>query len=83
MENLHSHVIGVLVGSSVINCYDGLTCRSEFAATLLRKEPGFTRFRVMTVTCARYFDIRKARRVLGYEPIVELSEGVRRSCKVI
>jgi sterol-4alpha-carboxylate 3-dehydrogenase (decarboxylating) len=55
-----------------------LTCRSELAAGLLRKEPGFTRFRVMTVSCARYFDIRKARRVLGYDPIVDLNEGVTR-----
>ena len=60
-----------------------LTCRSEIAATLLGKEPGFTRFRVMTVCCTRYFDIRKAKRVLGYEPIVGLSEGVTRACKVI
>jgi nucleoside-diphosphate-sugar epimerase len=36
----------------------------------------------MTVCCTRYFDIRKAKRVLGYEPIVELAEGVTRACKV-
>jgi len=37
----------------------------------------------MTVSCARYFDIRKARRVLGYDPIVDLSDGVTRACKVV
>jgi hypothetical protein len=56
--------------------------RSELAAKVLRKEPGFTRFRVMTVSCTRYFDIRKAKRILGYEPIVGISEGVLRACKV-
>lgn len=49
---------------------------------LRRKEPGFTRFRVMSVCCTRYFDIRKAKAVLKYEPIVNLNEGVTRACKV-
>jgi len=49
---------------------------------VLRKEPGFTRFRVSTVCCVRYFDIRKARRILGYEPVVDICEGIQRACKV-
>jgi len=55
---------------------------SELAAMLVGKEPGFTRFRVMTVCCTRYFDIRKAKSVLGYEPIVDLNEGMARAGKV-
>jgi len=55
---------------------------SELVAMLVGKEPGFTRFRVMTVCCTRYFDIGKAKAVLGYEPIVDLNEGVTRACKV-
>ncbi|KAL0960718.1 hypothetical protein HGRIS_005743 [Hohenbuehelia grisea] len=51
---------------------------SEWFGWLIGKEPAFTRFKV-TFSCAtRWHNIEKARRVLGYEPIVDLEEGVRR-----
>jgi len=70
------------LGSAAALCHVTDNISSEIAAILLRKQAGFTRFRVMTVCCTRYFDIRKAKRVLGYEPIVDLAEGVTRACKV-
>ncbi|ORY30997.1 putative C-3 sterol dehydrogenase [Naematelia encephala] len=42
------------------------------------KEPGFTRFRVSQAINNRYYDIERARRLLGYEPIVGLVEGMER-----
>jgi nucleoside-diphosphate-sugar epimerase len=83
-KDIHSYVIGLLDGSgvSITLSNNADVCSSEAVATLLRKQPGFTRFRVMSVCCTRYFDIRKARKVLGYEPIVDLAEGVTRACKV-
>ncbi|CAG8461493.1 4303_t:CDS:10 [Diversispora eburnea] len=48
---------------------------SEFACYFSGKKSGFTRFRVKLTTNNRYFDITKARRLLGYEPIVDLEEA--------
>jgi hypothetical protein len=39
-------------------------------------------FRVKTVTREKWHNIEKARRVLGYEPIVGLDEGIRRTVDV-
>ncbi|RDB17936.1 Sterol-4-alpha-carboxylate 3-dehydrogenase, decarboxylating [Hypsizygus marmoreus] len=51
---------------------------SEWAGWLTGKEPTFTRFKV-TFSCAtRWHNIEKARRVLGYEPLVGVEEGVKR-----
>ncbi|GAO45950.1 hypothetical protein SAICODRAFT_8072 [Saitoella complicata NRRL Y-17804] len=52
---------------------------AECWSWIVGKEPGFTRFRVKFSCANRYYNIGKARRVLGYEPIVGLEEGIRRS----
>lgn len=55
---------------------------SEWWGWLVGKEPTFTRFKV-TYTCAiRYYNIEKARRLLGYEPQVGLEEGIKRTIDV-
>lgn len=43
-----------------------------------RKTP-FTRFRVTFCTATRYHNIEKARRALGYEPVIGLEEAIRQS----
>lgn len=55
---------------------------SEGFSKLLGKEPGLTRFRVKFACAHRYYDIRKAKDLLGYEPEVELSEGLKRTIEV-
>ena len=55
---------------------------AECWASLIGKEPGFTRYRVGYSCATRYHNIEKARRVLGYEPKVGLEEGVRRMVEV-
>ncbi|KAF9159681.1 erg26, C-3 sterol dehydrogenase [Actinomortierella ambigua] len=40
---------------------------------------GFTRTRVRYVAWNRYFNISKARDVLGYEPVVSYKEGIKRT----
>ncbi|KAI1872581.1 hypothetical protein JX265_005461 [Neoarthrinium moseri] len=52
---------------------------SEVAFGLVRKPPTFTRQRIVYSCMTRYYDISKARRRLGYVPLVTLSEGVRRA----
>ncbi|WFD33511.1 3beta-hydroxysteroid-4alpha-carboxylate 3-dehydrogenas(decarboxylating) [Malassezia cuniculi] len=39
----------------------------------------FTRYRVTYTACARYYNIEKARRLLGYEPLVGMDEAIERS----
>lgn len=54
---------------------------ADLAATyswLRGTEPGLTRFRVANTIVSRNYDIEKARRMLGYEPIVSLDEGIKR-----
>jgi sterol-4alpha-carboxylate 3-dehydrogenase (decarboxylating) len=41
--------------------------------------PTLTRFRVQVINGNRYFDISKAKKFLGYEPIVSLNEGLNRT----
>jgi sterol-4alpha-carboxylate 3-dehydrogenase (decarboxylating) len=41
--------------------------------------PTLTRFRVQVINGNRYFDISKAKKRLGYEPIVSLTEGMHRT----
>ncbi|KAG6814845.1 hypothetical protein H0H93_012012 [Arthromyces matolae] len=48
----------------------------------MRKEPTFTRFRVAYSCVNRWHDIEKARRVLGYEPIVDVCKLVVVVCLV-
>ncbi|KAI1488157.1 3-beta hydroxysteroid dehydrogenase/isomerase family-domain-containing protein [Biscogniauxia mediterranea] len=52
---------------------------SEVAFGILRKDPTFNRQRIIYSTMTRYYDITKARRRLGYEPLVSLSDGVRKT----
>jgi len=51
---------------------------AEYVSWFTGKEPGFTRFRVAQATLNRCYDIEKARRLLGYEPIVGLDDGMKR-----
>ncbi|OCF41684.1 sterol-4alpha-carboxylate 3-dehydrogenase (decarboxylating) [Kwoniella heveanensis CBS 569] len=55
-----------------------LATLAELASKLTGKEPGFTRFRVSQATQQRFYDIEKSRRLLGYEPIVGLDDGMKR-----
>ncbi|KAH9902249.1 NAD(P)-binding protein [Xylariomycetidae sp. FL2044] len=52
---------------------------SEAVFAVLRQVPTFNRQRIVYSSMTRYFDISKAKQRLGYEPLVGLSEGVRRS----
>jgi sterol-4alpha-carboxylate 3-dehydrogenase (decarboxylating) len=53
----------------------------EFVMGLFGRTPTFTRIAVKSSSRARYFSIEKARKRLGYEPIVSVQEGLRRSVK--
>ncbi|KAI0074033.1 C-3 sterol dehydrogenase [Panus rudis PR-1116 ss-1] len=56
-----------------------LASAAEWWGWLVGKQPTFTRFRI-TFTCAsRWYNIEKARRLLGYEPIVGMQEGIDRT----
>ncbi|KAG6866291.1 hypothetical protein C0991_006387 [Blastosporella zonata] len=50
---------------------------AEWVAWLTGKEPTFTRYKVSYSCVNRWYNIEKARRVLGYEPIVGVEEGVK------
>ncbi|OAA66731.1 c-3 sterol dehydrogenase c-4 decarboxylase [Niveomyces insectorum RCEF 264] len=65
-----SREVGVLLGLA-----------SECVFALLRRPPTFNRQRIIYSCMTRYYDISKARRLLGYEPIVSLEEGIRRGVK--
>ncbi|SMN22532.1 similar to Saccharomyces cerevisiae YGL001C ERG26 C-3 sterol dehydrogenase [Maudiozyma saulgeensis] len=49
---------------------------SEFFSKLLGKEPGLTPFRVKIVCASRYHNISKAKKYLGYEPRVDIEQGI-------
>ncbi|KAG6008957.1 hypothetical protein E4U21_003507 [Claviceps maximensis] len=51
---------------------------SGFAFGLMGKPPTFTRVRAVMATMTRYYNITKAKSVLGYEPLWTLQEGVDR-----
>jgi sterol-4alpha-carboxylate 3-dehydrogenase (decarboxylating) len=55
----------------------------EFGAKLcgINPEP-FTSTKIRYMCASRYFNIEKARKLLGYEPIVGLEEGVKRTIEV-
>ncbi|TXT08648.1 hypothetical protein VHUM_02776 [Vanrija humicola] len=55
-----------------------LASLAEFFSKLTGKEPGFTRFRVTFATQNRYYDNERARRLLGYSPVVGLVDGLER-----
>ncbi|KAF9094568.1 erg26, C-3 sterol dehydrogenase [Mortierella sp. AM989] len=58
---------------------------SEMASLIKRMmgkkevKEGFTRVRVRYISYNRYFNITKARTLLGYEPVVSYKEGVKRT----
>jgi len=58
-----------------------LAWAAEWYAWLVRKEPGFTRFRVNYATSQRYFNIKKAKALLGYQPLYSLHDGLEKSVK--
>lgn len=49
---------------------------SEFIAWLLKKPPIFTRFNVIFMSTPRWYNVSKAKRVLGYKPEVSVDEGI-------
>lgn len=51
---------------------------SEIFCAIVRKSPTFTKQRVILSTMTRYYNINKAKEVLGYEPQWTLQEGVTR-----
>lgn len=55
-----------------------LATLAEMFSKLTGREPGFTRFRVTFATQQRYYDSERARRLLGYTPIVGITEGLDR-----
>lgn len=54
---------------------------SEIFFGIIRKPPTFNRQRIIYSCMTRYYDIGKAKKRLGYKPLVPLDEGVRRSVK--
>ena len=55
---------------------------SEWIAWITGKPALFTRFRVKFTCANRWFNISKAREVLGYEPSVDYEEGIRKMVEV-
>jgi sterol-4alpha-carboxylate 3-dehydrogenase (decarboxylating) len=55
---------------------------AELWSKLTGREAGFTRFRVKFATQKRYYNVERARRLLGYEPIVGVEEGIKRTLEV-
>ncbi|KAG4304912.1 hypothetical protein PORY_001587 [Pneumocystis oryctolagi] len=53
----------------------------EIFSFISRKKVGLTRSRVKLSCANRYYNINKARRRLGYSPIVDLEEGIKRTLK--
>lgn len=43
--------------------------------------PSFTSFRVKMITANRYFNISKAKNILGYKPIVPMEEALKRTAE--
>lgn len=72
VDNRHTWVIGLqwaLLLAFFAECYAWLSGRPV----------QFTRYRVTYTACARFYNIEKARRVLGYEPLVGMDEAIDRS----
>ncbi|KAH6691617.1 3-beta hydroxysteroid dehydrogenase/isomerase [Plectosphaerella plurivora] len=51
---------------------------SEVGCHIIGKAPVFTRQRCIYACMTRYYNITKAKRTLGYRPIVSLHEGIQR-----
>lgn len=56
-----------------------LACLAELFSKLTGRPVQFTRYRVTYTACDRYYNIEKARRILGYEPIYGLEDSIKRS----
>ncbi|KAF3933898.1 hypothetical protein ABW19_dt0204383 [Dactylella cylindrospora] len=56
-----------------------LAALAETFSKLMGREPGLTVFRVKYSCAHRYFDIRKAKDLIGYEPEITLTEGLKRT----
>ncbi|SPQ19420.1 eb75a855-c120-4f0a-aa2b-d465e4d54e25 [Thermothielavioides terrestris] len=54
---------------------------SEAFCWAIGKPPTFTRQRIIYACMTRYYDISKAKKRLGYKPLVSLDEGIRRAVK--
>ena len=55
----------------------------EWTSWVLRRKPNLTRDQVRYSTITKYHSIDKARKRLGYAPIVSLDEGIRRGVQSI
>ncbi|KAI1447966.1 NAD(P)-binding protein [Annulohypoxylon stygium] len=54
---------------------------SEVFFGIIRKTPTFNRQRIVFASMTRYYDITKAKRRLGYRPLVSLSDGVKKTVR--
>ncbi|KAH6626042.1 sterol-4-alpha-carboxylate 3-dehydrogenase like protein [Chaetomium sp. MPI-SDFR-AT-0129] len=54
---------------------------SEWFFWAINKPPTFNRQRIVFSCMTRYYDISKAKRRLGYKPLVSLDEGIKKSVK--
>lgn len=52
---------------------------AETFGWLTGREVQFTKYKVTYSASSRYYNIEKARRALGYSPIISVEEGIRRS----
>lgn len=52
---------------------------AEVFSWLTGRPVQFTRYRVTYTACRRYYNIEKARRLLGYEPLVDMDDAITRS----
>ncbi|KAJ9121954.1 hypothetical protein QFC24_004537 [Naganishia onofrii] len=59
-----------------------LATLAEVWSKISGKEAGFTRFRVKFATQKRYYNAERARRLLGYEPVVGVEEGLKKTMEV-
>ncbi|KAI0842069.1 NAD(P)-binding protein [Hypoxylon sp. FL0890] len=65
-----SRDVGILLGAL-----------SEIFFWMIGKTPTLNRQRIIYSSMTRYYDITKAKRRLGYRPLVSLSDGVKRTVK--
>lgn len=56
----------------------GWALESVYRAFGLRAEPPMTRFLALQLSTSHYFDIRRAKEDLGYQPRISTEEGMRR-----
>lgn len=59
----------------------GIGYVSEFVSKLVGKAPGITPFRVRMTCGVRYYDITKAKELLGYRPWINLQDAIASTLK--